>query len=60
MSFYGHPLAEGTLDSTGNAGACAGDIDNFCTDVKPGEGRISECLTKQLEEEGKGNVEGVN
>lgn len=40
------------------AGDCAGDIDNFCMDVKPGEGRISACLTKQLEEENKGNVEG--
>lgn len=30
----------------------------FCDEVKPGEGRLSECLTKQMEEEAKGNVEG--
>lgn len=41
------------------AGACAGDIENFCATVKPGEGRLSECLTRQQDEEAKGNVEGV-
>ena len=41
------------------AGACAGDIDTFCLDVKPGEKRISDCLSSQEEEEDKGNVEGV-
>ena len=50
-------LASGTGDvSTTNA--CAGDIDNFCPETKPGEGRIAECLTKQLDEEAKGNVQG--
>ena len=50
-------LASGTGDvSTTNA--CAGDIDNFCPETKPGEGRIADCLTKQLDEEAKGNVEG--
>ena len=41
------------------AGTCAGDVENFCTGVKPGEGRLAECLTKQQTEEEKGNVEGA-
>jgi Golgi apparatus protein 1 len=39
-------------------GACAGDIDNFCAKVEPGEQRLSACLTQQQEEEAKGNNEG--
>jgi len=50
-------LASGTGDVSTTM-SCAGDIDNFCADTKPGEGRISECLTKQFQEEAKGNVEG--
>ena len=38
--------------------SCAGDIDNFCATTRPGEGRIALCLTEQLEQESKGNVEG--
>ena len=31
----------------------------FCKGVEPGEGRLSTCLTQQLEEESKGNVQGA-
>ena len=41
------------------AGTCAGDVENFCTGIKPGEGRLAACLTKQQTEEEKGNIEGV-
>ena len=40
------------------AGSCGGDIDSFCVDVMPGEGRLSGCLTKQIEDEEKGNTDG--
>lgn len=40
------------------AGDCAGDIDNFCDSVKAGVNRLATCLSKQLEEEEKGNVQG--
>jgi hypothetical protein len=46
------------LSNLFNAGACAGDVENFCSTVKPGELRLAECLTKQQEEEAKGNVQG--
>ena len=39
-------------------GLCAGDIELFCGKVKPGEQRISKCLTDQALEEEKGNVQG--
>ena len=41
------------------AGTCAGDVENFCTGIKPGVGRLAACLTKQQAEEDKGNIEGV-
>lgn len=41
------------------AGACAGDVENFCASVKPGEARLADCLSKQQDEEAKGNTEGV-
>ena len=40
------------------AGACAGDVENFCASVKPGEARLADCLSKQQDEEAKGNTEG--
>lgn len=39
-------------------GDCAGDIDNFCEKVTAGVNRLADCLSKQLEEEEKGNVQG--
>jgi hypothetical protein len=41
------------------AGTCAGDVENFCTGIKPGEGRLAACLSKQQTEEEKGNIEGA-
>jgi hypothetical protein len=40
------------------SGDCAGDIDNFCEKVNAGVKRLANCLSKQLEEEEKGNVQG--
>ena len=40
------------------AGLCATDVETFCASVKPGELRLSLCLSNQLAEEEKGNVEG--
>ena len=37
---------------------CSIDIDVFCTNVQPGEGRIAKCLSQQLEEETLGNAQG--
>ncbi|KAK9838535.1 hypothetical protein WJX81_005974 [Elliptochloris bilobata] len=50
-------LASGTAD-VATTGTCAGDVENFCTGTKPGEGRLAACLTKQQTEEEKGNIEG--
>ncbi|BDA41257.1 probable Golgi apparatus protein 1 [Coccomyxa sp. Obi] len=50
-------LPSGTGD-VATTGACAGDVENFCATVKPGEGRLAICLTKQQDEEAKGNIEG--
>ena len=33
-------------------------MDRFCATIRPGEGRIALCLTEQLHQESKGNVEG--
>lgn len=40
------------------AGECEADIDELCEDVEPGEGRLAECLLKQMREEAKGNIQG--
>lgn len=40
------------------AGLCDNDINSFCPKVKPGELRLSQCLSNQFEEEEKGNVQG--
>lgn len=47
----------GDIATTGN---CQEDITRFCLEVKPGEGRLTECLTNQLsdEEMGKASDEG--
>eukprot|EP00884_Botryococcus_braunii_P009911 jgi/Botrbrau1/18921/Bobra.177_2s0075.1 len=50
-------LNAGTGDVS-TTGDCGGDIDNFCSEVKAGVRRLADCLSKQLEEEGKGNVQG--
>jgi hypothetical protein len=34
-------------------------VENFCASVKPGEARLADCLSKQQDEETKGNTEGV-
>ena len=51
-------VIEHTLSFTG-AGLCDNDINAFCPKIKPGELRLSECLSNQLAEEDKGNVEGM-
>ena len=33
-------------------------MENFCASVKPGEARLADCLSKQQDEEAKGNTEG--
>ena len=33
------------------AGKCSSEIDTFCKDVTPGEGRIAKCLGDQFQEE---------
>ena len=35
------------------------DIESFCKSIKPGELRLAVCLSNQLAEEEKGNVEGA-
>lgn len=40
------------------AGACEQDVDSFCTDVAPGLGGLSKCLTDQLAEEAKPDYKG--
>ena len=42
-----------------SVGACAGDVENFCASVTPGEARLGDCLSKQQDEEAKGNTEGA-
>ncbi|GAB4823102.1 hypothetical protein N2152v2_010148 [Parachlorella kessleri] len=39
-------------------GDCEDDIDARCQGVKPGEGRLADCLGKQMEEQRKGNTKG--
>lgn len=46
---------DGDVATTGN---CGGDIDHFCVDIMPGEGRLSDCLTKQIQDEENGNTDG--
>jgi hypothetical protein len=41
----------GDLSTTGD---CSEDIERFCPEVKPGEGRINECLTNQQTDEDAG------
>eukprot|EP00884_Botryococcus_braunii_P009910 jgi/Botrbrau1/18920/Bobra.177_2s0074.1 len=45
----------GVMPGEGN---CAGDIYNFCSEIKAGMRRLADCLSKQLAEEEKGNVQG--
>jgi len=46
---------DGDLSTTG---ACADDLLHFCRSIKPGEGRLSACMTNERNEEDKGNVQG--
>ena len=39
-------------------GACEDEIARFCAKVEPGEGRLEDCLTHQLEEEEEGDSKG--
>jgi len=48
-------LQSGTGDISTTDG-CNEDIDRFCPDVKPGEGRINECLSNQLNDEETGKT----
>lgn len=41
-----------------SAGACEDEIARFCGKVEPGEGRLEDCLTDQLEEEEEGDAAG--
>ena len=40
------------------ADKCAADVDTFCSMVRPGEGRLADCLSAQQAAEEKGNVDG--
>ncbi|KAI7844989.1 hypothetical protein COHA_001355 [Chlorella ohadii] len=40
------------------AGACEDEIARLCGKVEPGEGRLEDCLTHQLEEEEEGDAKG--
>ena len=42
-----------------SAGACSEDISHFCTVIKPGEGRLYECLKAQRTNEQLGNNDGA-
>ncbi|KAK9816541.1 hypothetical protein WJX72_001742 [[Myrmecia] bisecta] len=46
---------DGDVATTGN---CSGDIRAFCDWREPGESRLADCLTQQMTEEEKGNVDG--
>ena len=46
---------DGDVSTTNN---CTVDIDVFCTDITPGEGRLAKCLKEQLAEERLGNSQG--
>jgi len=48
-------LQSGTGDISTTDG-CNEDVDRFCPDVKPGEGRLAECLTNQLSDEENGKT----
>ena len=37
--------AAGTAQAQRRDGPCAGDVKNFCSDVRPGDGRMYRCLT---------------
>ena len=39
-------------------GACEDEIARLCGKVEPGEGRLEDCLTYQLEEEEEGDAKG--
>lgn len=41
----------GDLSTTGD---CGEDVERFCPEVKPGEGRLNECLTNQQKDEDNG------
>ena len=42
-----------------HVGACAEDIGHFCTVIKPGEGRLYQCLKVQRRNEQLGNNDGA-
>ena len=41
------------LINDGHAGACKAEVDQYCFEVKPGEGRLAKCLQEQLVEQQK-------
>jgi hypothetical protein len=38
-------LCAATADAQRRDGPCVGDVKNFCSDVRPGDGRMYRCLT---------------
>ena len=36
-----------------DAGPCQAEVDQFCFEVKPGEGRLAKCIVEQLAEQEK-------
>ena len=36
-----------------SAGDCKAEVDQYCFEIKPGEGRLAKCLQQQLEEQAK-------
>jgi hypothetical protein len=45
--------------SAGFAGECEEEVDTFCQGIEPGEGRLADCVSKQVEGQELGNAEGA-
>ena len=43
----------GQLSGQSAAGKCKAEVDQYCFEIKPGEGRLAKCIQQQLEEQTK-------
>jgi cysteine rich repeat protein len=43
------PLSGGMSANAQGKGACAGDVQTFCSTVQPGQGKIVQCLKQNIE-----------
>jgi hypothetical protein len=48
VAFY-IPFLGGMEASAQGRGACAGDVQTFCSEVQPGQGKILQCLKQNIE-----------